>query len=211
MARKDYSAGGIGCLAVFFLGLVALCSGGGSDERSSRGSDYGYPPSAIIPARPAPATDTPALLPPVVTDEGSRQLHVGPRGGCYYVGDSGGKVYVDRSECARAGASAAPEPLISPERGSSTPRSVPGERQLHVGSRGGCYYIGDSGEKEYVDRSECSRTGTSVAPQPLLSTGSGASVRRSGGGRELHVGPRGGCYYINANGNKTYVDRSACH
>lgn len=23
-------------------------------------------------------------------------------------------------------------------------------------------------------------------------------------------GPRGGCYYINKNGNKTYVDRSLC-
>lgn len=23
-------------------------------------------------------------------------------------------------------------------------------------------------------------------------------------------GPRGGCYYINSNGNKTYVDRSLC-
>lgn len=29
-------------------------------------------------------------------------------------------------------------------------------------------------------------------------------------GRTLHVGPRGGCYYINSNGNKTYVDRSYC-
>ncbi|MCL7987634.1 hypothetical protein M8998_06755 [Sphingobacterium sp. lm-10] len=24
-------------------------------------------------------------------------------------------------------------------------------------------------------------------------------------------GPRGGCYYINRNGNKTYVDRSMCN
>jgi endonuclease G len=29
-------------------------------------------------------------------------------------------------------------------------------------------------------------------------------------GRQLYVGPRGGCYYINSNGNKTYVDRSYC-
>lgn len=28
--------------------------------------------------------------------------------------------------------------------------------------------------------------------------------------RQLYVGPRGGCYYINSNGNKTYVDRSLC-
>lgn len=29
-------------------------------------------------------------------------------------------------------------------------------------------------------------------------------------GRSLNIGPRGGCYYINSNGNKTYVDRSYC-
>lgn len=26
----------------------------------------------------------------------------------------------------------------------------------------------------------------------------------------LKQGPRGGCFYINSNGNKTYVDRSCC-
>lgn len=29
-------------------------------------------------------------------------------------------------------------------------------------------------------------------------------------GHLLHVGPQGGCYYINSNGNQTYVDRSEC-
>ncbi|WP_370398413.1 hypothetical protein [Tenacibaculum dicentrarchi] len=29
-------------------------------------------------------------------------------------------------------------------------------------------------------------------------------------GKTLHTGPKGGCYYINSNGNKTYVDRSEC-
>lgn len=29
-------------------------------------------------------------------------------------------------------------------------------------------------------------------------------------GHELHKGPQGGCYYINSNGNKSYVDRSEC-
>ncbi|MBN8825488.1 MULTISPECIES: hypothetical protein [unclassified Spirosoma] len=28
--------------------------------------------------------------------------------------------------------------------------------------------------------------------------------------RKLYKGPQGGCYYINSNGNKTYVDRSLC-
>lgn len=28
--------------------------------------------------------------------------------------------------------------------------------------------------------------------------------------RKYYTGPKGGCYYINKNGNKTYVDRSFC-
>ena len=27
----------------------------------------------------------------------------------------------------------------------------------------------------------------------------------------LYTGPKGGCYYYNSNGNKTYVDRSECN
>gem|GEM_PF-1273383 len=30
-------------------------------------------------------------------------------------------------------------------------------------------------------------------------------------GYPLIIGPKGGCYYINGNGNKTYVDRSFCN
>ena len=29
-------------------------------------------------------------------------------------------------------------------------------------------------------------------------------------GHKLYKGPQGGCYYINSNDNKTYVDRSEC-
>ena len=30
-------------------------------------------------------------------------------------------------------------------------------------------------------------------------------------GHQLYTGPKGGCYYYNSNGNKTYVDRSYCN
>lgn len=30
-------------------------------------------------------------------------------------------------------------------------------------------------------------------------------------GKQLYTGPKGGCYYYNSNGNKTYVDRSECN
>lgn len=35
--------------------------------------------------------------------------------------------------------------------------------------------------------------------------------RSNGYSRTYYRGPRGGCYYINSNGNKTYVDRSLCN
>lgn len=37
------------------------------------------------------------------------------------------------------------------------------------------------------------------------------SKRKSRSSRTYNTGPRGGCYYINSNGNKTYVDRSFCN
>lgn len=30
-------------------------------------------------------------------------------------------------------------------------------------------------------------------------------------GKQLYTGPKGGCYYYNSSGNKTYVDRSECN
>lgn len=39
----------------------------------------------------------------------------------------------------------------------------------------------------------------------------GRSSRRSSSIKYYKDGPRGGCYYINSNGNKTYVDRSYCN
>lgn len=34
---------------------------------------------------------------------------------------------------------------------------------------------------------------------------------RKSSSRGYQLGPRGGCFYINSRGNKTYVDRSYCH
>ncbi|MCH5687644.1 hypothetical protein LWM68_27285 [Niabella sp. W65] len=37
-----------------------------------------------------------------------------------------------------------------------------------------------------------------------------ASTGKPVSGRVYHTGPRGGCYYYTAGGNKVYVDRSYC-
>ena len=43
-------------------------------------------------------------------------------------------------------------------------------------------------------------------------TGDGPSTLGCGyyNGQPLQLGPQGGCYYINGNGRKVYVDRSEC-
>lgn len=81
--------------------------------------------------------------------------------------------------------------------------------QYYTGPRGGCYTLTKSGNKRYVDRSMClGQTGSMKAEQKIEEDQS--KVRSSVPQSRYHVGPRGGCYTISANGNKRYVDRSLC-
>ena len=57
-------------------------------------------------------------------------------------------------------------------------RPAPAGRELHVGPRGGCYYVADSGSKVYVDRSECTPLARTIPPSP-----SGRSYTPSSSGR----------------------------
>ena len=50
------------------------------------------------------------------------------------------------------------------------------------------------------------RTAPATQPEPYV-----GQPRRSRGSRNYITGPRGGCYYINRNGNKTYVSHSYCN
>jgi hypothetical protein len=45
----------------------------------------------------------------------------------------------------------------------------------------------------------------------LLSASTFSPYQCKYNGHPLKIGPKGGCYYINKNGNKTYVDRSYCN
>lgn len=53
-----------------------------------------------------------------------------------------------------------------------------------------------------------------IACGKATETNSGGSGSSGGcgthNGHQLYKGPDGGCYYINDNGNKTYVERSEC-
>lgn len=46
--------------------------------------------------------------------------------------------------------------------------------------------------------------------RPVGTTANG-SAKAGSGGRTYQRGTRGGCYYINSKGNKTYVDRNLCN
>jgi hypothetical protein len=68
------------------------------------------------------------------------------------------------------------------------------------------------GTWEYVkDKSTSSKINqyksTSSSPSPRRTN----SSKSSSSSRNYIRGPRGGCYYINSNGNTTYVDRSMCN
>ena len=64
-------------------------------------------------------------------------------------------------------------------------------------------------EKEAVARrAKATTTTKSYSSISTSSSSSRRTPRRTS--RSYYTGPRGGCYYINSNGNKSYVDRSLC-
>jgi hypothetical protein len=56
----------------------------------------------------------------------------------------------------------------------------------------------------------CSSGGDDT-PVPSSSSSGTKSNCGSHNGKQLFLGPQGGCYYINSNGNKEYVSRSECN
>lgn len=213
-------AAGCGCLGLMGLLILGFCIGGAGGPDSSRYTPPSYPPSYTPPAaerttyeprdwlyihgnlnvRDAPNRDAAILR----TLHRGDYVQLGPRDAngwapVYRGGSAEGYVY-RASDLVQLSAP-------SGQGGYSTP-----SRHYIRGSRGGCYYINSNGNRTYVDRDLCD--GAQGSPQLSAPSGSGPSAggsRRSSGGRVLHRGPRGGCYYINSNGNKTYVDRSECN
>lgn len=181
MAARNEGCASIGCLGLVFLALIGMCSGDGSDN----GSRSAYSPSYT------PSYSTPA---PVATTEPREWLYVhGPL-----------------------------NVRSAPNRSARVVRTLSRGDMVQLGAadvKGWARIYTGAAEDEYVYRaSDLVRARPPAAPRPLAATGSGSRSgssrghsRRSGGGRQLHVGPRGGCYYINGNGNKTYVDRSECN
>lgn len=47
--------------------------------------------------------------------------------------------------------------------------------------------------------------------EPIQIPSSGSSGCGTYKGHILHIGEKGGCYYYNSSGNKTYVERTYCN
>jgi endonuclease G len=176
------------------------------------------------------------------TDSSGRKYLLGEKGGCYYLTESGKKSYVDKKFC--EGVSTSPEnksdskPEIKSETKSGnktdspkTPakKSSSKEREYLTGTRGGCYYLTESGEKKYVDKKYCSEVKESTSDEPedeekketkpkeeepkkdeSKQSETKPSEKPDSKGRVYIKGERGGCYYMNGD-KKVYVkDKSLC-
>ena len=79
-------------------------------------------------------------------------------------------------------------------------------RTIYTGSRGGKYNINSSGKKIYVKSKSEKNTSNRLYSSPTYSSPS-YSIPSSSSSRTIQTGTRGGKYYINSNGNKTYVKK----
>lgn len=78
------------------------------------------------------------------------------------------------------------------------------ERKIYTGPRGGKYYINSKGNKTYVQSDNSTKGDNSVK----TFTNTTKSSTPASSSRTIYTGPRGGKYYINKNGNKTYIKRN---
>lgn len=126
-------------------------------------------------------------------------------------------------------------PLRSgPSNFDSKLKLLPGDTQLRVIGKTGIYlrveceygigYVSQNLTKEKASASSISKNKSDYTP-PIKSNYSSSTTRktksssnnrasrsyRSKTYRSYIRGPRGGCYYINSNGNKTYVARNLCN
>jgi 5-methylcytosine-specific restriction endonuclease McrA len=77
---------------------------------------------------------------------------------------------------------------------------------IYKGASGGEYYVNNGGNKVYVKNTTSNSTSTNYSSPSSYSTPS-YSTPSSSISRDIQTGSRGGQYYINSNGNKTYVKK----
>lgn len=75
-------------------------------------------------------------------------------------------------------------------------------RTTYTGPNGGTYYYNSKGNKTYVKKSN---TATYSVPTYKSNSYNSSPSYNYNSSRTLQTGSRGGTYYINSNGNKTYI------
>lgn len=76
-------------------------------------------------------------------------------------------------------------------------------KTIHTGPRGGKYYININGNKTYI-KSNSSKTNSYNFYYPKYNYSTTPIYNSE---KTIHTGSRGGKYYINSNGNKTYIKK----
>lgn len=89
----------------------------------------------------------------------------------------------------------------------STSSSAKTNKTYFTVPNGGRYYYNSKGNKTYVKKKNTSTYSTRIYKAPTYNYNSTPSYN-AGSGRTLQTGARGGTYYVNSNGNKTYVKKN---
>lgn len=184
-AARSGGCASVGCLGFFLLVLIGMCT----DSDSPRSSSYSTTPST------------------------------------YSTSSSGTGSYGSSASGDRLGSGAREwfyihGPLnvrAQPDKGAAKVRTLRRGDYVQLGPKDatGWAPLYSSGSVEgYVYRASDvvqRQAPRAYASSSVSSTSGGGARLRSSGGRTLHIGPRGGCYYYNSSGNKQYVDRSECY
>jgi len=98
----------------------------------------------------------------------NRKYFMGAKGGCYYLNSNGNKTYVDKKFCANQSTGSGSNNSTQTNTNTQTTQTTQTTtketkkqdsnkpaRTYIKGSRGGCYYLNDSGKKVYVDKELC--------------------------------------------------------
>lgn len=110
----------------------------------------------------------------------------------------------------------------TPSPSSTVKQEVPIDTEIKVLDSKGAWYVVRLGDTvgwmhgntfRFADASPTASEAETPAPAIRTRTTSEGSPTRSSTSSQSRIyieGPRGGCYYYNASGNKVYVDRSLC-
>ena len=96
------------------------------------------------------------------------------------------------------------------------------QKQYAITTNGDRVTLYENNTWEYTDKNETksetqinnftsTSKSTNQTNKSTITSNKKTPKKKISSSRKYYTGPRGGCYYINSNGNKVYVDRSLCN